>query len=222
MDVDIKRITTIVIVEDDAQVRNRLAEIVRGSDQLELLAATEDFTSGAQALIERQPDILLVDLGLPDGSGIDIIKQISINNLSTEAIVISGFHDEYHVFKALEAGAKGYVIKHDLSDKILDGIEMLLNGGAPISPLIARLMLQRFNSNPETTDDEPLKESLTERQIKILKLVSQGYSSKEIAEQLNISYYTVTTHIKNIYQKLEVNSRTAALHRAKSLGLIPA
>lgn len=212
--------TSIVIVEDDVQVRNSLAEIVRGASDLELLAVAEDFASGSKALHDHQPDILLVDLGLPDGSGIDIIKQIADNGLSTEAIVISGFHDEYHVFKALEAGARGYVLKHDLSQKILDGIHLLLNGGAPISPLIARLMLQRFSPDPLAEESEPLNEELTERQLKILKLVSQGYSSREIAKQLNISYYTVTTHIKNIYQKLEVNSRTAALHRAKGLGLI--
>lgn len=212
--------TTIVIVEDDAEVRDSLAEIVRSSNNLELVAVAENYQSGSQALLMHKPDVLLVDLGLPDGSGIDIIQQIGDTGLSTEAIVISGFHDENHVFKALEAGARGYVLKHDLSQKILNGIQLLLDGGAPISPLIARLMLQRFSPQPDVDEPEPLKDELTERQVKILKLVSQGYSSREIAEQLNISYYTVTTHIKNIYQKLEVKSRTAALHRAKNLGII--
>lgn len=123
------------------------------------------------------------------------------------------------MFDALEDGAKAYILKHDESSKITDAILMMMDGGAPISPVIARLMLQRFQQPMSQVKVVP--EALTERQIKILKLVSQGFSSKEISEKLDIKYYTVTTHIKNIYTKLQVNSRTEeALHEAVKLGLL--
>ena len=207
---------TLIIVEDDADVRERLVQLITQHIAFELLATSATMTGGLAALEKHKPDILLTDLGLPDGSGIEIIKAIDRLHLNCEAMVISGFQDEHTVFDALEAGAKAYILKHDDSQKITDAILSMMKGGAPISPVIARLMLQRFK-RPQI---EPL-EALTERQSKILKLVSQGFSSKEIAEKLDISYYTVTTHIKNIYSKLQVNSRAEALHEATKLGLLP-
>ncbi|MCF6261871.1 MAG: response regulator transcription factor [Gammaproteobacteria bacterium] len=207
---------TLIIVEDDADVRERLVQLITQHIAFELLATSATMTEGLAALEKHKPDILLTDLGLPDGSGIEIIKAIDRLHLNCEAMVISGFQDEHTVFNALEAGAKAYILKHDDSQKITDAILSMIKGGAPISPVIARLILQRFK-RPQIE----LLEALTERQSKILKLVSQGFSSKEIAEKLDISYYTVTTHIKNIYSKLQVNSRAEALHEATKLGLLP-
>lgn len=208
---------TLNIVEDDADVRDRLVKLVEQEEKFALLNASSNMAEGLHALTKFKPDILLTDLGLPDGSGIEIIKAIEENHLDCEAMVISGFQDEHHVFNALEAGAKAYILKHDESQKITDAILAMMDGGAPISPVIARLMLQRFQP---VKPSAALTEALTERQVKILKLVSQGFSSKEIAEKLNISYYTVTTHIKNIYSKLQVNSRAEALYEANRLGFL--
>ena len=209
---------TLTLVEDDADARQRLSQLIIDHDNFELLNSAATMTEGLAALEKYKPDILLTDLGLPDGSGIEIIKAIEQLQLNCEAMVISGFQDENIVFKALEAGAKAYILKHDDSTKITDAIIAMMDGGAPISPMIARLMLQKFQTPLQ--QNKKLPEALTERQINILKLVSQGFSSKEIAEKLAISYYTVTTHIKNIYSKLQVNSRTEALHEAIKLGLI--
>jgi len=208
---------TIIIVEDEIDVRERLIELVEQDEQFNLLDALSTVAEGKISLDTHKPDILLTDLGLPDGSGIDIIKTIEKLNLDCEAMVISGFQDEHNVFNALQAGAKAYILKDDKSQKITDAIKAMMQGGAPISPVIARLMLQKFQQ-PEPVTEMP--EALTERQVKILKLVSQGFSSKEIGEKLDITYYTVTTHIKNIYNKLQVNSRTEALHEALKLGLL--
>lgn len=208
---------TINIVEDESEVRDRLVDMIENDKDFTLLNASTNVTDGLVALETHKPDILLTDLGLPDGSGIEIIKAIDKLCLDCEAMVISGFQDEHNVFNALQAGAKAYILKHDKSQKITDAILAMMDGGAPISPVIARLMLQKFQQ-PQSVKELP--EALTERQVKILKLVSQGFSSKEIAEKLNISYYTVTTHIKNIYNKLQVNSRTEALHEAVKLGLL--
>ena len=208
---------TVTIVEDDSEVRARLASLITEHEKFDLLSTAPNLVDGMSDLLKYKPDVLLTDLGLPDGSGIDIIKEIEKNNLDVEAMVISGFQDEHNVFNALQAGASAYIHKHDKSQKITDAILSMMEGGAPISPVIAKLMLQKFQQ-PQPVIELP--EALTERQVKILKLVSQGFSSKEIAEKLTISYYTVTTHIKNIYNKLQVNSRTEALHEAVKLGLL--
>jgi len=209
---------SLIIVEDDVDIRQRLVAMIESHGNFNLLADVGTLAEGLAALEQYKPDILLADIGLPDGSGIDLIKAITRLHLDCEAMVISGFQDEYIVFDALEAGAKAYILKHDESSKITDAILMMMDGGAPISPVIARLMLQRFQQPMSQVKVVP--EALTERQIKILKLVSQGFSSREISEKLDIKYYTVTTHIKNIYTKLQVNSRTEALHEAVKLGLL--
>ena len=208
----------IVLVEDDPEVLGRLAQLIVEHAEYELLEAAPDFATGKQALLKHKPDVLLTDIGLPDGTGIDLIKLITEHQLDCEAMVISGFQDEHVVFEALEAGAKSYILKHDEGQRIVDAIEAMVNGGAPMSPIIARLMLKKFQQHDA---EHPVTEPLTERQEIILKLISQGFSSREIAEKLDIRYYTVTTHIKNIYNKLQVNSRTEALHEAMRLGLIP-
>ncbi|WP_434356056.1 response regulator transcription factor [Parasalinivibrio latis] len=208
---------TVTLVEDDDETRERLSEVISGHPDFDLLDASATMKSGVQALLTFKPDVLLVDLGLPDGSGVDVISQIYANKLDTQAVVVSGFHDEHLVFDALEAGAQGYILKHDRSQNIADAIQLMLSGGSPISPLIARMLLQRFN---RPVVENVLPEALTARQEKILHYVSQGFSSKDIAEKLKISYHTVTTHIKNIYGKLQVNSRTEAIFEAKRLGLI--
>lgn len=210
------QIYSVVLVEDDPEVNRRLAELIRDHQQFSLCATANSVETGRAALLEHKPDILLTDLGLPDGSGVEIIQLIRIHRLDTEAMVISGFQDEKVVFDALEAGAKGYILKHDESHAVTDSMLTVMGGGAPISPAIARYMLSRFQAQESSGTDV---EILTERQARILKLVCQGFSSREIGEKLDISYYTVTTHIKNIYQKLQVNSRSEAIHEALKLGL---
>ena len=206
----------IVIVEDEPEILARLSGMIEADPEFKLVHADATLTEARQSLLNFKPDILLTDICLPDGSGIDLIKMINEYSLDCEAMIISGFSDEHTVFEALQAGAKSYILKQDKAQKITTAIHSMINGGAPISPVIARLMLKKFQ-RPQITDTT---EILTSRQQKILHLVSQGFSSKEIAEKLNISYYTVTTHIKNIYNKLQVNSRTEALYEANRLGII--
>ena len=210
---------TLTLVEDDADVRDRLSALITEHEQFELLDACGTMGQGLSALSQHKPDVLLTDLGLPDGSGIDIIRAIEQQHLDCDAMVISGFQDENLVFKALEAGAKAYILKHDKSQTITDAILAMIDGGAPMSPVIARLMLLKFHNVQVQTI--PLPEALTPRQTKILKLLSQGFSANEVSEKLGITYYTVTTHIKNIYNKLQVNSRSEAIYQAIQQGLLP-
>lgn len=208
----------IAIVEDDPDTRRRLVELLQTQAAYTITDRCESVTTGIEVLEQQAPDVLLVDLGLPDGSGIELIRYIRTHALDTLALVISGFHDEHRVFEALEAGAKGYILKHEDDQDVIKSIQTILDGGAPISPAIAKLMLNRFQQ--PTLKPEAIPEKLTERQIKILKFLSQGFTAKEISEKLSISYYTVTTHIKNIYEKLQVNSRIEALIEAKKIGYL--
>lgn len=209
---------SIIVIEDDNEVLKRLLDILEQSGKFNILYSGDTINGGINALKKYHPDVLLTDLSLLDEEcGIDIIKAIRQFQLDTQAMVITGFQDEHLVFSALEAGAQGYILKHDHSQNIVDSVLTMVAGGAPISPVIARLMLQKFQRNFATPTTP---ETLTKKQITILRYVSQGFSSQEIAEKLTLSYYTVTTHIKNIYSKLQVNSRTEALYEAAKLGLI--
>ncbi len=208
----------LVLVEDDSEALSYLVSVFEGDERFTIVATCDLFQSGLDALREHRPDILLTDLGLPDGSGEDLIRYITQQELATQAMVISGFQDEHRVFAALEAGACGYIHKQDRQQDVADAVDLMMLGGSPISPVIARLMLKRFP--PQQAQTTALPEVLTERQIRILRFVSQGFSSREIGEKLGISYYTVTTHIKNIYSKLQVNCRAEAINEAYKMGLM--
>ena len=185
---------SVMVLEDDEEVRNHLSSSLRTKTGFNLLASTDNLREAKNLLKELKPDVLLVDLGLPDGDGIDIIRCIYDYQIHTKAIVISGFSDEKKVFNALKAGAQGYILKYEGQYDICSAIQQMLDGGAPISPSIARLMLTAFN--PKKPAPEELTEVLTSRQENILLHISQGFSSQEIAEKLTISYHTVTTHHK--------------------------
>jgi len=201
---------SITIVEDDRDVRQRLIELFDQHEAFKLLDASATMADGLAALKNYQPDILLTDLGLPDGSGIEIIKAIEKHLLDCDAMVIYGFQDDHRVFEAMEAGARAYIFKYDKSQKITDDIISMVQGRSPISPIIGRLILQKFQQSRLELE---LPEALTERQVKILRLVSQGFSTDEISEKLGVSYDTVNTQIKDIYSKLQINSRFATLHK---------
>jgi DNA-binding NarL/FixJ family response regulator len=173
----------------------------------------------ARAALLDAPDVLLVDLGLPDGDGIDLIREAQRVAPRTRSMVITVFADEQHVIGAIKAGAQGYLLKDGSAEYIARSIEDLLAGGSPISPPIARHLLQSLREPPsrETPPDAPL---LTTRETEILTLVAKGFSVAEVGELLGIAARTVTTHVQHIYQKLEVSSRSQAVFEAVNLGLI--
>ena len=211
----------VVIVEDDSNARQYFRDAIQAHEQLRLLAAAANYEQGLAALLRHRPDVLLVDLGLPDGDGIDLIRAISAEGLATEAMVITVFGDERHVLAALEAGASSYLLKDDDSVQIGTAIVQMMAGGAPISPAIAKHLLKRFRSpsTPAAETDGSFG-PLTKREQEILQLVGKGYTANEIAELCHISYHTVTTHVKRIYRKLSVSGRAEAILEAMRLGLV--
>lgn len=207
---------TVLIVEDDPPTRKRLEGVVAGLPELQLLSSTGSAQEARRALREA-PDVMLVDLGLPDGSGVDLIREAQRISPRTRAMVITVFVDEQHVMDAIAAGAMGYLLKDGSAEYVGHSIEELLAGGSPISPPIARYLLRRFQAmRPARTAETPL----TARELEILSYIAKGFSVAEVGELLAISSRTVTTHVQHIYRKLEVTSRTEAVFEAVNLGLI--
>jgi DNA-binding NarL/FixJ family response regulator len=209
---------TVLIVEDDPPTRKRLEAAVAAVPALRLASSTGSAREAGAAL-RGAPDVMLVDLGLPDGSGVDLIREARRVAPRTRAMVITVFADEQHVMDAIKAGAQGYLLKDGSSEYIGRSIEELLAGGSPISPSIARYLLQSLQQ-PLPAEAPEVAPLLTARELEILKLVAKGFSVSEVGELLGISRRTVTTHVQRIYQKLEVSSRSEAVFEAVNLGLI--
>lgn len=214
----------VLLLEDDPATRERLAGIVAASPGLELAAAFGELRGAlAWLAMHEPPQVLLVDLQLPDGSGVDLIRAARRIAPQAEAMVISVFGDEAHVVTAIEAGATGYLLKDASAEEIGQAITRLLAGEAPISSAIARHLLRRFRAASAVASAPALAEAspLTPREGEVLALIAKGLSYQRIAETLGMSPHTVTSHIKQIYRKLAVNSRGEAVFEAQQLGLLP-
>jgi DNA-binding NarL/FixJ family response regulator len=212
---------TVLIVEDDAPTRTRLAEAVGAHPELRVVGQAGDFAGGLDLLRATVPDVLLVDLGLPDESGVRLIRAAREFGGETQAMVITVFADEKHVVEAIQAGAGGYLLKDGSAAYLARSILQLVAGGSPMSAPIARYLLRYFQA-PEDAGDQrsPPAPRLTPREGEVLKLLAKGFTFDEIAGVLEISSHTVTTHVRHIYRKLQVSSRSEAVYEAASLGLI--
>ena len=213
--------TSVMIVEDDPAFLTRFCKIIGSDPDLVLFGAVADLASARQAMSKSAPDVLLTDLGLPDGSGNELIRETSRRYPATDIMVITVFGDEEHVLAAIEAGATGYLLKDSIPEEFVDLIKQLRAGGSPITPVIARQLLKRFKSGAIQPDQKPAGDTgLSARESEVLSLIAKGFSFAEIARLLAISTHTVTTHVKKIYQKLAVHSRGEAVYEASKLGLI--
>lgn len=214
----------VLILEDDGLVQSRLKEIMLdlGYEDSMLIFASS-LKSAYQKLDEQPISFAMVDLGLPDGSGISLIEKIREQDTGMPILVISAWSTEDMILQAILAGATGYVLKERDDFEIALSIRSLLRGGAPIDPFIAQKILAQFsmmNSKKTTVTGVIEQKILTEREFEILNWVAQGLSNKEIAVRLNISRYTIESHIKHIYRKLSVTTRTKAINVARDLGIL--
>ncbi len=208
--------TTVMVVEDDPAFLTRFCGIVAGAPGLTLTAAVANLGAARQALAAKVPDVLLTDLGLPDGSGIELIRETALQHPETDIMVISVFGDEQHVVASIEAGATGYILKDSLPQEFVALIHQLRAGGSPISPLIARHLLRRLRPTPPA----PAPSELTPREAEVLALIAKGFNFAEVARLLEVSPHTVTAHVKKIYEKLAVHSRGEAVYEATRMGLL--
>lgn len=220
---------TVMIVEDDPPTRAYLAASVSRAEDLDLVGEAATVAEGQALLEAHQPAVLLVDLALPDGSGLELIRAAKEKSPETLCLVITVFGDENSVLSAIAAGAQGYLLKDSTARRIAESIQDLLQGGAPISPPIARHLLLRFQEpasvekntlpKPESVDGQA-SASLSARETEVLEMVVKGFTFPEIAEVLTISTHTVTTHIRRIYRKLAVRSRSEAVYEALQQGIV--
>lgn len=214
-----------LIVEDDPLMRDRLRLLLSnlGGDDRQIAVA--DSVAAAQELFRKQSfSIALVDIGLPDGSGVELIAWLQAHHPDVSAVVISAWRTDEVIFSALRAGAIGYLLKERDDLELGIALRNIEQGGAPIDPSIARRILSWLTASPGSPQPQPLAVPpaavLTPRERKILELVSQGLSNRDMAETLSISRLTVECHTKNIYRKLAVNSRTEAVYQARRHGLL--
>ena len=212
---------TVLVVEDEPRVRARFTDLIAAHPELRCVGSAGTLASGRAALEGHCPDVLLTDLGLPDGSGIELIAATRTLERRVLPMVITVFGDEQHVVAALEAGALGYLLKDTPSEQVAPAIMDLVAGGSPISPSIARYLLRRFRDPAER--DAPLAAEppqLSDRERDVLGYIVKGFTYAEAARLLQISEHTVATHVRKIYRKLAVTSRGEAVYEALQLGLV--
>lgn len=199
---------TVGIVEDSEPFRTRLRDYINASDDLRCVCTCADSASAIAEIPLHAPQIILMDLQLPDGSGIDCTQRLKEALPETQFLIFTVHEDSDRIFKALTAGASGYLLKRTPPDDVLAAIRDLHRGGAPMSSEIARKVVQHFRAKPARAAET---HGLSPRQEEILKLLANGHVPKEIAEKLGITVETVRSYLKVIYQKLHVRSRTEAV-----------
>ncbi len=217
--------TIVYLLEDDAVTRHNLEERLLAVPGLQVPVSVGTCTEMLIAVRSGRPDVLLCDLQLPDGNGVDVIRVARDLHPALEVMVISVFGDEQRVVTALKAGATGYLLKDDPSSEIGAAIAQLLQGGSPISPAIARYLIRVFRPAGPAEANMPAPQTdssidLTTRELEVLQLAAKGFSYGEIARMLGISGATVSSYTKKIYGKLAVHSRSEAVYEASRLGLI--
>ena len=209
---------TIGLVEDDELLRESLTLMLETVGDFVVAGAVGTLAEGL-GLLDRQLDVLLVDLGLPDGSGLDLIAEVRSRELACKVVVLTVFADVRSVVAAIEEGADGYLLKQSDSDQVIGALRTVLAGGAPISPAVASHILARMRSGSVPKQPGGTV-SLTAKETAVLEALASGRSFKEVAAHQSISLHTVGDHVKAIYRKLSVNSRGEAVFKAVQSGLI--
>lgn len=200
----------IIIYEDKNDLRNALAGLIGGTSEMLLVGAFDHCKNVASEVAILHPNVVIMDIGLPEMSGIEGLKIIKSINPEIEVMMFTVFDDDDRIFEALQGGASGYILKNANPGKIIDSIKDIMTGGAPISPTVAKKILDSLPSS-HTKIAKPAESTLSDRETEILNLLAKGYSQKMVSEQLNISINTVRTLIRRCYQKLQVHSITEAV-----------
>lgn len=209
----------VAVIEDDPTSLERISSALSQSADISIVAVARNAANGRELVEAGGFDVLLCDLGLPDGSGISLIRQAAQKYRNIDIIVITIFAEQSKVMDSIKAGARGYLLKDERFDQCAESIREIRRGGSPISPAIARQLLKEFQPKEPSPQNNTMQ-ALSKRELEVLNLLARGFSFVEIGEILKITRSTVATYVKNIYQKLEVNSRSEAVFEASSLGII--
>lgn len=201
---------TICIIEDIPEINEGLVDLLEKDERFSIIGNFSTAEKAMEELPNLMPDIVISDINLPNKSGIDALKYIKNLHPQIQFIMFTIYEDSDQVFDALKSGASGYILKNTTPSKIIESIIELSEGGSPMSPSIARKVINTFNSSNSSSTVEDL---LTQREFEIIKLLSKGFLYKEIADQLFISISTVKRHINHIYEKLQVQNKTEAVNK---------
>ncbi len=201
--------TTVAIVEDNGVICASLERVIAASADMRCVCASRNAEHALRTIPQEVPEVVLMDIELPGVSGIECTARLKRLMPSVRILILTVYKDHDQIFRALEAGASGYLLKRSSSDEILRAIRDVKEGGAPMTAEIAAKVVQSFHKPAPAPSDRV--QNLTARESEILGLLARGYVAKEIADQLGISYETVRGHLANIYEKLHVRSRTEAV-----------
>ena len=198
----------VALVEDNGGIRESLERLFSTTDDIALASVFTDGESAVAGMEAAAPDVALVDINLPGISGIDVIRQMKARLPHVQFMVLTVYDDPTRIFQALAAGATGYLLKHEDPAELISAVHDLYRGGSPMSGSVARRVVLSFHQMGDSTDAQ---ENLTPREAEILQFLAEGYLYKEIAEKLSIGNETVRTHVRHIYDKLHVRTRTEAV-----------
>jgi len=207
--------TTVSIVEDNEQLRSTLARMLNRADGFQCLGDYGTAEIALEAIPKAPPNVVLMDINLPGMNGVECVRKLKQFVPATQIVMLTAYEDTENIFNSLAAGASGYLLKRSKSGEILDAIREVQGGGSPMTTHIARKVVQSFQSTaaavPQPTEPS---EELSPREQEVLDLLSQGFMYKEISDKLGISFETVRTYIRRIYEKLHVRTRTEAVAKA--------
>lgn len=205
----------VVVVDDHEIVRKGLIAYLQTDEEIEVVGQAASGNAGAEVILAKKPDVVLMDLIMEDGTGIDATRKVMQSLPTCKIIILTSYYDDEQVFPAIEAGAFSYILKTSSADEIVTAIKQAIRGQNTIEPKVASKMVNRFRSGQRTLHDE-----LTDREMEVLLCIGNGMTNHEISEKLYIGIKTVKTHVSNILSKLEVNDRTQAavyVHRNQLL-----
>jgi DNA-binding NarL/FixJ family response regulator len=199
---------TVSIVEDNDQLRGTLARVIGRAEGFRCVSHYANAEAALEALPNERPDVVLMDINLPGMNGVECVRRLKQALPKTQVVMLTAYEDTENIFNSLAAGASGYLLKRTKSVELLAGIQDVLKGGSPMTAHIARKVVQSFHQ--AGASPQPA-ENLSPREQEVLDCLSQGFLYKEIAEKLGISYETVHTYVRRIYEKLQVRTRTEAV-----------
>lgn len=217
-------INKLLIVEDDRQQQTRLTDGLGQYSEIGAIHVCGNLQQAKQCLLELQPDVILLDVGLPDGNGLELLVYQQSVDIHPKTLVLSSISDEQTIVKAIQLGAQGYLLKQDDTADLYQSLLTIMNGTPPLSPSVAQCILQHLRDQPDT--NLPAKQIdktipvLPPRQQLTLSLLARGMTYREIATHMGITFHTVSAYAQEIYNKLAARSRSEAVYKAQQLGII--
>jgi DNA-binding NarL/FixJ family response regulator len=210
----------VLLVDDEEMIREGIRLIVESEDDIEVVGEAGDGGEAVDAALQLHPDVVLMDIRMPGVDGLEATRRLFAANTAARVIVLTTFDNDEYVYDALKSGATGFMLKSAPRDQLIAAVRVAARGEELLAPSITRRLIEEFVRRPAPGARPPKLEELTDREVDVLRLIGQGRSNEEIAEELFISYATVKTHIGRIFTKLELRDRAQAVVAAYESGLV--